>query len=169
MKLTIVLTLAVGSLSLAQAAVDPNSADQAFVDQAGALGVTEIEASRLALKQSSDSKVQEFARQMIADHSKLADQLRATAKQEGATTPTSAPDAGIMQKLMTLNGAAFDLRYIQDVALQGHQKSVDLFSQESDRGQNTALKQLAQTALPVIRHHQEMAQKLASDKKISSQ
>lgn len=164
---TLFITLPLINLCLAHAAVDPAGMDQAFVDQAGAAGALEVEASKLALKQSSDGKVQEFARQMIADHNKLAEKLQATAKKEGANAPTSAPDASVMQKLLPLNGPAFDLRYIQDVAIQGHQKAVELFTQEAGKGQNAALKQLAQDTLPVIRHHMEMAQKLALDKKVS--
>lgn len=164
---TLFSSLTLLNLCLAYGAVDPSGIDQAFVDKAGAAGALEVEASKLALKQSSNDKVQEFARQMIADHGKLANQLLATAKKEGANAPSSAPDAGMMQKLMALNGAAFDLRYIQDIAVQGHQQAIELFSQEAGNGQNAALKQLAEEALPMIRHHMNMAQKLALAKKIS--
>ena len=157
------------AFSLPAIAADVDPTDQRFVDQAGVAGSTEIAASRLALKQSQDPDIHAFAKQMIEGHTKLANKLAATAKAEGAVAPSDLPDTNQINSLKPLNGLDFDRAYIQQIALEGHRKAIDLFTQEATAGHDAALKQVAQTALPEIRHHREMAEQLAGKKKIAAQ
>jgi putative membrane protein len=144
-----------------------SAADQQFVQDASQAGATEIAASKLALKNSSDPQVRKFASQMIADHTKLARNLDVIAEQKGLKSPPSADSAAI-GKLQGLKGADFDRAYIADVAVGGHQKAVELFQKESESGADTQLKAAATKALPVIQHHLAMAQQLADAKKSTS-
>ncbi|KND59182.1 putative exported protein [Candidatus Burkholderia verschuerenii] len=140
-----------------------STGDQQFMQDAGTAGATEIAASKLALKSSSDKQVKEFAQRMIADHTRLARNLDVIAKRHGITAPPSA-DSSVIGSLQNLKGAEFDKAYIQEVAVGGHQKAVELFRKESEQGNDVALKAAATKALPVIGHHLSMAQQLARTK-----
>jgi putative membrane protein len=143
-----------------------SAGDQEFVQEAGIAGATEIAASKLALKNSSDKQVKEFAQRMIADHTKLARNLDVIAKRHGITASPSA-DSSVIGSLQNLKGTEFDKAYIQQVAVGGHQKAVELFKKESTQGNDAALKAAAGKALPVISHHYSMAQQLAKTKAAS--
>ena len=142
-------------------------ADQQFVEDASTAGATEIAASKLALTNSSDAQVKSFAQRMIADHTRLARNLDVVAKQQGITAAPSA-DAAVTGSLESLHGADFDKAYIAQVAVEGHRKAVALFSTESKDGNNAQLKNVAARALPIIKHHYEMAQQLAKLKGVTS-
>jgi putative membrane protein len=140
-----------------------STVDQQFMQDAGAASATEIAASKLALTRSGDKQVNDFAQRMIADHTKLARNLDVIAKRHGITTPP-ASDSSVVGSLQNLEGAEFDKAYIEKVALAGHQKAVELFTKESENGNDAALKAAAAKALPIIRHHYAMAQQLAKAK-----
>ena len=109
---------------------------------------TEIAASKVALKNSSDPHVKKFAQQMITDHTKLSHAMAALVSKKGFTSTPSA-DSALVGKLQTLKGK------------EAHQRAVDLFQQESTSGTDAQLKAAAQHALPTIKHHLAMAQQLA--------
>lgn len=142
-------------------------ADQQFVQDASQAGATEIAASKLALKNSNDPQVKKFASRMITDHTKLARNLDVIAQKKGMKTPPSA-DSAVIGKLQGLKGADFDQAYIADVALEGHQKAVEVFQKESENGADPQLKAAATKALPIIKHHLAMAQQLGHAKKSTS-
>jgi putative membrane protein len=142
-------------------------ADQQFIQDASQSDATEIAASKIALKNSSDPRVKKFAQQMIADHTKLSHSMGALAAKKGfATTPSA--DSALVGKLQTLKGQKFDEAYVEQVGLEAHQRAVDLFQQESQSGTDSQLKAAAARALPVIKHHLEMAQQLAGAMKGAS-
>ena len=142
-------------------------ADQQFVQDASKSDATEIAASRIALKNSSDPHVKKFAQQMIADHTKLSHGMAAFVSKKGFTATPSA-DSALVGKLQTLKGKEFDQAYVEQVGVEAHQRAVDLFQQESTSGTDSQLKAAATHALPTIKHHLAMAQQLAGAMKGSS-
>jgi putative membrane protein len=139
--------------------------DKAFVQSASSAGSTEIDAAKLATRQSQDKDVKSFAHHMMVDHAKLAMQLKMAAP-HGVTVPMSNSDPSALESLKALHGKEFDTAYIQKVGVQGHQEAVQVFQKEAQEGQNAKLKQAAQKALPTIEQHLKMAQDLAAKKGI---
>jgi putative membrane protein len=148
-------------------AVKLSPADQLFVQVASQADATEIAASKIALRNSSDPHVKTFAQQMITDHTKLSHSMGALAARKGLGA-TPAADSALVGKLQTLKGKEFDQAYVEQVALEGHQKAVDLFQKESESGTDAQLKAAATHALPTIKHHLAMAQQLAGAMNSSS-
>ncbi|MFP3646410.1 DUF4142 domain-containing protein [Paraburkholderia sp. SIMBA_054] len=144
-----------------------SAADQQFVQDASQANATEIAASNIALRNSSDPHVRTFAQQMITDHTKLAHSMGALAARKGLGAAPAANSA-LVGKLQTLKGKEFDQAYVEQIALEGHQKAVDLFQTESESGSDVELKAAAAHALPTIKHHLAMAQQLAGTMKGSS-
>ncbi|CAG9270865.1 DUF4142 domain-containing protein [Paraburkholderia caribensis] len=161
--------LALGVVACLPASADTklSPGDTQFVQDASQAGATEIAASKLALTNSSNPQVRKFAQQMIADHTKLARSLDVVATEKGLGASPGA-DSALVGKLQGLKGDDFDKAYIDEVAVGGHQKAVELFQKESESGTDPQLKGAATHALPTIRHHLAMAQQLANARKASS-
>jgi putative membrane protein len=138
----------------------PSTAD--FVKKATIAGMFEIESSKLAQQKSQDPKVQAFAKMMIDDHTKAADELKSkTQGVSGATMPAKL-DAAHQKKLDALksaSGAKFLRQYKSD-QVQGHREAVALFQGYSSGGDNADLKSWAGQTLPTLQHHLQEAQNL---------
>jgi putative membrane protein len=146
---------------------DLPSSDKAFIQAASSASSTEIDASKMAMTQSSDADVKSFARHMIVDHTKLTVQLKMAAP-KGVMVPKDNSDTAMLDSLKGLKGKDFDQAYIQKIGLAGHKQAVDAFTQEADSGSNPKLKAAAQKALPTIKMHYSMAQTLAKKKGVSA-
>jgi putative membrane protein len=147
---------------------DLPSPDKEFVQAASMSSSTEIDASKLAAKQSQDADVKSFAHHMQMDHTKLTVSLKMAAP-HGVAVPKDNSDTAVLNSLSGLHGKAFDTAYIKQVGLAGHEKAVAAFQAEADGGQNADLKKAAQKALPTIKEHLAMAQRLAAKKGIAAQ
>jgi putative membrane protein len=143
-------------------------ADQQFVLDASTSDATEIAASKVALKNSKDPHVRKFAQQMITDHTKLSNQMSALVAKKGFKPAPPAADSALVGKLQGLKGQEFDQAYVEQVGVEAHQRAVELFTQQSQSGTDPQLKAAAAKALPIIKHHHEMAQQLAGQMKGSS-
>ena len=67
-----------------------------------------------------------------------------------------------MKKLQTVSGPQFNRQYI-DGAVTDHQKTVKLFQDEAQNGQDAQLKTYAKAMLPALQAHLEEAQALQSN------
>jgi putative membrane protein len=140
--------------------------DRDFVQAASMSSSTEIDAAKLAQKNSNDKDVKSFAHHMMLDHTKMTVQLKAAAP-HGVTVPKDNSDTSVLDSLRPLKGEAFDNAYIAKVGLKGHEDAIAAFKKEISDGQNADLKKLAQTGLPVVKEHYRMAQTLAKKKGVS--
>lgn len=139
-----------------------NKTDWQFLSAASTGGLAEVDTARIAEQQAATVPVKSFAQQMIADHGKANEKLTALANQLGAAPPTE-PDPkqkAAATKLKTLSGAAFDRAYIRD-QVKDHKETIALFQKEVKSGQDPQLKEFASQTLPTIKHHLQMAQKIA--------
>lgn len=104
---------------------------------------------------------------MEVDHTKLTLSLKMAAP-HGVAVPKDNSDTAVLKSLSGLHGKDFDIAYIKQVGLAGHEKAVEAFQTEADGGQNADLKKAAQTALPTIKEHLKMAQQLAAKKGVTA-
>jgi len=142
---------------------DLPSVDKQFVQAATESSSTEVDTAKLALKQSQDKDVKDFAHHMIVDHTKLTFELKA-AVPHGVNVPKDNSDMSVVNALRPLKGKAFDAKYIKTVGLEGHEKAVAAFKKEAQDGQNEDIKKAAQKGLPTIEEHLKMAKDLAAKK-----
>ncbi|MEM5425973.1 MULTISPECIES: DUF4142 domain-containing protein [Paraburkholderia] len=134
--------------------------DRDFVQAASMSGSTEIDAAKLAMHNTKNKDVHKFAEHMIADHMKLAAQLKLAAP-HGVTVPKDNSDTSILDSLRPLKDEQFDSAYAQKVGVEGHKEAVAAFQKEISDGKNDSLKAAARKALPTIEEHYRMAQALA--------
>jgi putative membrane protein len=125
-----------------------------FVAKAAQANMLEIDSSKLAAERSKNPDIKKFAQQMVKDHTKLGDELKATAQKAGFTEPT-APDSDMQRKLDDLKNASaldFDKKYV-DLQGKAHDDAVNLFKTYAEKGDNTELKAVAAKALPQLQKH----------------
>lgn len=129
-----------------------------YIPQSAISDMYEIEASELALVRAKSPQVKAFARQMIEDHKKSSGQLR----QFVADNPVNIAipqnldgrRAAMITNLKQAGDAEFDATYVGQQAA-AHQEAFNLHSSYANRGDYPALKQLAQSIVPVIAHHRK--------------
>ncbi|MET0239515.1 MAG: DUF4142 domain-containing protein [Sphingobium sp.] len=155
-----------GSMTEASTGVSPMSGVSAidYVKFAADSDMYEIQSSKLALMRSKRDDVKGFAREMIADHTLTTKSLMAALKNDDRTiakptTRLSAKNAAKIALLKKAPKASFDDLYLQQQA-EAHQMAWSLHKGYAIDGTDTALKQVASTAVPVIERHLGHAKQL---------
>ena len=167
MFMTLATTLALSSfLSAPAMAKDFKSSDD-FAKQATISGLFEIKSSELALTKSKDEQVRALAKQMIADHTKANEELKAalkTSKMDITMLPSALDDAHqkVYDSLVNSSDLNFDDQYMeaQDDA---HEEAIALFKSYIDKGDSTALKQFAEKTLPTLQMHEKHVEQVDDD------
>ncbi|VVE84581.1 DUF4142 domain-containing protein [Pandoraea sputorum] len=132
------------------------------VDSAGRAGMLEVQASQLAQERSPSTDVKNFARQMVADHTKACNELQQIAARKGIRVPAAAEVNPELQTLTNKQGREFDAAYVAAAGPAAHQQAVRLFQQEADSGHDPELKAFARSTLPILQRQLTMARKLAA-------
>lgn len=147
------------------AATTSQMSAQDFANKAGMANMFEVETSKVALEKSTRDDVKQFAQQMIDDHGKAGEELKAAAdSQGGVTVPTDMDEdqKGKLDQLNSAEAADFDQMYIE-MQTAAHKEAVSLFDDFSKNGEDGAVKDFAGKTLPTLQHHYEMVQQLSSD------
>jgi putative membrane protein len=134
-----------------------SKADRNFALKAAQAGTAEVAAAQLAVEKSSRNDVKDFARRMIADHTKAGNALKQVAGGKSLSLPESpsAADARTISKLSSETGATFDQDYIK-AQRAAHKDAVALFTTESKSGKDSDLKSFAGETLPTLQDHYRM-------------
>ena len=135
---------------------EASGADQSFAKEAAVGGMSEVELGRLAVEKATDPRVRQFGQQMIDDHSKANDALKAAASKEGITLPTGtdAKHQKTMERLQKLSGSQFDAAYTEEM-LRDHKEDVAAFEKEARAG-SSAVQKFAADTLPTLQNHLQM-------------
>lgn len=144
------------------AAAELARGDATFLKDAARAGLTEIEGSKLAVSKATSPQVKAFADQMVTDHTKVAEQVKALAAAKNVELPT---EPSVMQKAQlklvdAAKGASFDERYASRIGVAAHEDTVKLFRKASTEAKDPEVKSLAAQTLPALEHHLKMAQDL---------
>jgi putative membrane protein len=148
--------------AVAQTAIPPSTQD--FALSAGQSDEYEILASRDALAQSQNPSVRAFAREMIDDHARMSETLRQAVTASGL--PQSPPamsgdQAAMLSALQSLRGADFDRAYARQQVL-AHDQARAVEDGYAKSGADKNLRKIAQSGIPLIEHHLEMAEKMSA-------
>jgi len=137
--------------------------DAAFMKDAAHAGAAEIEASKLATTKAKNADVKSFADTMIADHTKVADELKALAASKNVKLPDG-PSVKQKAELKLIDAGdndKFDERYAKSFGVKAHQDTIKLFEDAAKNAKDPEVKAWAEKTLPGLRHHLEMAQALS--------
>lgn len=135
-----------------------------FVPMATHSNMFEIMSSEIALEKSQNAEVDEFAQQMITDHTKASEDMQAALQESdaGVEMPTELDERhqGMVDQLEAASAEEFDALYLQ-MQTQAHEEAVALFESYSTEGEDGPLKEFATATLPTLEMHLEMAQGMA--------
>lgn len=137
--------------------------DAHFVADAADGGAYEIAAAQVALKNSSDKRVKEFASMMIRDHTKWGSSIKAYAKSKNITLPDSLSNdkKDKVNKLAQKGSDKFDVKYMDNMK-KDHKDDLDAFNDADKNTKDAALKTRLDKIIPGIQHHLMMATTLDS-------
>jgi putative membrane protein len=172
------LIVAFAPLAQAQTKTE-KSADTGFVQQALKSGQEEVALAKLAADKAQSSELKQLAQMLVSDHTAVNEQLQLLVQRDGAATtppdgskrggmesatppptaPGAAPSSPKADELAKLSGSEFDKKFLAMI-VEGHEKSVELYSSEAEKGTNPAAKKLATETLPKIKEHLQQAKSL---------
>ena len=151
-------------LLLAAALLSCSSPDsKKFSSAAAQGGLTEVELGRLAVQRGSNPAVKDFGQQMIEDHSRANNELKAIASRKNIALPAdlNSDQKAIMDKLSKLSGAEFDKEYMSDM-VKDHEADAKEFENQANKGTDADIKAFAGKTLPMIQRHLQMARDVAN-------
>jgi len=152
-------TLGVVSLATAQDSANRMTGDNTFATKAWQGNMAEVKLGQLAQQNAESQAVKDFGSRMVADHTKINDDLKTVATRDGITLPTEldARDQATYNRLSKLNGAAFDRAYLTDM-IAAHKADIAAFRHETENGTNPDLKEFAAKAMPTLQEHLQLAE-----------
>lgn len=113
MKATLLLTTCVllAALLAFSDRFENNSPDETFVLSAADGGMLEVKMGELATKKAIMRECKDFGKKMIADHTKVNDELKALASKKQITIPArlSAAKQQMFDSLAAMSGGKFDM------------------------------------------------------------
>lgn len=149
---------------MAALAAPPKTASQDDTWLVGAhqTNLAEIMSGKLAEKSGHSGAVRNAGHMLASDHQKLDAKLKPVAKQLGVKLPDepNLQQRNEMKHLKTLSGMQFDTIWTRDES-DGHVKAIEETEGEIEHGSNPQVKQLAQSALPVLKKHLQVLQQAA--------
>lgn len=117
-------------------------------------GMTEVVIAEIGAKKATNPELKKFSEQMIAEHTKVNNELKALAAKKGVALPAAISPGHQFcgQSLEGLSGEEFDSAYAlaQHVL---HMDTIAKFEAEAERGQDPDMKAFAAKTLPHIIGH----------------
>lgn len=137
--------------------VSTMTGDTDFMTKAALGGMAEIELGKLAATKAQSAEVKKFAQQMVTDHTKAADELKALAGEKNFSMPVrlDAKHQAVLDKLSGLSGAEFDKAYVEAMVAD-HEETVATFKSEAEGGKDADAKAWAAKTLPALQMHLDM-------------
>ncbi len=136
--------------------------DSDFMAAVAASDAFEIQAAELAAQRASAANVKSFAERMRTDHTNTTRELTQLASTQSMAAPqaTLTPQQNAnLAALRNAEGATFDALYMQQ-QVDAHRQAVQMFETYSNNAADGPLKNWAQSTLPALRAHLEMAQEM---------
>jgi len=144
-------------------AANDSMQDDMFFATAARGGMMEVELGRLAAQKAASQAVKDFGQRMVTDHGKANQQLQQIAAQKQLRLPGSLPPNMQQErdKIAALSGAEFDRMYMSHM-VKDHEKDVQEFEKQVEKGKDPEFRAFAEKTLPVLRQHLELARSVAA-------
>jgi putative membrane protein len=163
MNRRILLALAAGLLASTANAQNPPTqsapvmSDTQFLDRALAGNRFEVEAGRLAERKTTDAKLKDFARLMVADHGKALAELQEISKGLNRPVPDKlgSQHQAKLNALQAKDGAGFDTAYVAEMKA-AHGETLVMLQSHRQVSRHDTIKAWIDKALPTVQRHKSM-------------
>lgn len=135
-------------------AADPSEQDTEYLQRIHRVNLFEIEAGKLAQQQASDQQVKDLGAMFVTDHTQLDQTVQSTASSLNVNLPDSPTQdqEAVLDQLKGVTGREFDTQWVT-AQLTGHNEAIQATETEIAQGSDSSVKQLAESALPVLQAH----------------
>jgi putative membrane protein len=119
----------------------------------------EIESSRVALQQSRNPQVRQFAQTMIDHHTRTSAEMMQIAQQAGLNPPPPTmlpPQQAAFDRVRAAGPMEFDAVYKRE-QIAGHQQALSLHQGYAAQGDLPPFRDFASRTVPIIQQHLDMA------------
>jgi putative membrane protein len=126
--------------------------DRGFVRQAAGANMAAIQFAKLALERTGSDHIRRIANEMIGTHTRLNNDLRDAAREQGAELPIASmtrSQHALYLQLSALAGPAFDRAYL-DAIRRVQDQTIESFQNEAVHGRVRELSVFANSALPML-------------------
>lgn len=141
-----------------------SSQDRSWLTAAHQTNLAEIQSGDLAAKKGDSGAVRDAGHVFAEDHGRLDAKLMPVAERLGVDLPRQ-PNAGQRHEASGFkreSGSKFDHTWIHDET-QGHEKAISMTEKEIRDGSDVQVKQLAGSALPVLKKHLQTLRDMPAD------
>lgn len=145
-------------------------ADEKALKDMAMANMAEVETGKLALQKSQNAEVKSFAQQMVDDHTKGLDEVKAVAQAKGVTLPAEldAKHQAMGKKLAALSGDKFDRAYVEQAGVKSHREAKAIVTKAQSGGKDADVKAVAAKLQPTIDQHMGHVQQLSASIKGST-
>jgi putative membrane protein len=140
---------------------DDKEYDSEFMTKAASGGMLEVELGKVVAQRATTPAAKEFAQQMVTDHTKANDELKALAAKKNFKLPASLGEdqKKVYDEVLTEKGAKLDQKYVSEM-VDDHEEDVKEFQEASTKSSDPAVKAFAAKTLPVLQMHLTMIKKI---------
>jgi putative membrane protein len=140
---------------------DDKEYDSEFMTKAASGGMLEVELGKVVAQRATTPAAKQFAQQMVTDHTKANNELKALAAKKNLTLPASLGDdqKKVYDEVLTEKGAKLDQKYVSEM-VDDHEEDVKEFQEASTKAGDPAVKAFAAKTLPVLQMHLAMIKKI---------
>ena len=145
-------------------AVAEMKAAATFAHDAANAGIMEVEAAKIARKNSSNADIKTFAKLIEEDHIRSNNELKRICSKKNITIPVAliGEEKSHMIAMKNMKGKDLDIHYI-DMMVADHQKAIDEFTKASKNLADPELKAFATRTLPTLQKHLNKAKELQGE------
>lgn len=153
----------VKAIEISQAELSPK--DAKIMRELAKESMMQLELSRVAVAKAETPAVKTLAEAEVSEQSTMGKKLKELADAAKVELPAQADDKAqrMVEKLQGTAGAEMEKMYLRASGVEGHEKLQKLMEEVKSEATHSTLKQIAETALPLIRSHLAAAQALAGD------
>jgi len=140
---------------------DDKEYDSEFMTKAASGGMLEVELGKVVAQRATTPAAKKFAQQMVTDHTKANDELKALAAKKNFKLPASLGEdqKKVYDEVLTEKGAKLDQKYVSEM-VDDHEEDVKEFQEASTKSSDPAVKAFAAKTLPVLQMHLTMIKKI---------
>jgi putative membrane protein len=135
--------------------------DSEFMTKAASGGMLEVELGKVVAQRATTAEAKQFAQQMVTDHTKANNELKALAAKKNIKLPASLGDdqKKVYDEVLTEKGPKLDQKYVSEM-VDDHEEDVKEFQEASTKAGDPEVKAFAAKTLPVLQMHLAMIKKI---------
>ena len=124
--------------------------------------LSEVAMGKAAQSKAQSPDVKSFAQKLVTDHGRMAEELKSLAKKKDLAVPQDAnmKDMAQMKVMEHKSGAEFDKDFMEHM-VKDHEKDIQDAEGIAAKAKDPQFKAAVQKAIPVMKQHLELAQKIS--------